>query len=60
MAEISETSLAFDETASPGTIRQMEGTERESRTWRAHHAQEGSRMTCRGWCLAWDGGGELL
>jgi hypothetical protein len=38
MAGITETSPAFDKTASPATIRQMEGTERESRTWRAHHA----------------------
>jgi hypothetical protein len=38
MVEITETSLAFEETASLATIRQMEGTERESRTWRAHHA----------------------
>jgi hypothetical protein len=29
MAEITQTSPAFNETASPATIRQMEGTERE-------------------------------
>jgi hypothetical protein len=40
MTGITETSLAFDEIASPATIRQMEGTERESGTWRAHHAQD--------------------
>jgi hypothetical protein len=44
MAGITETSSEVTVLATRTTIQQTGSTERESRTWRAHHAQEGSQM----------------
>jgi hypothetical protein len=43
MAGLGPSSLEFDQTASPATIRQMEGTGRESGAWRTHLGQKWSQ-----------------